>query len=312
MSAAPRYLALSGGVGGAKLASGLAQVLPTGALIVAVNTGDDFRHLGLTICPDLDTVLYTLAGLANREQGWGREGESWQVLDELGRLGGDTWFRLGDRDLALHLLRSQLLGQGLTLSQAITEMANRLSIHTEVAPLSDDPVRTLVETDQGLLEFQDYFVRRHCAPAVKALHFDGAAQAVLAPAIRRALDDPALAGVILCPSNPYLSIAPMLAVPELRQRLRQLQVPVIAVSPIVGGEAIKGPTAKIMRELGLQPSAVAISELYGDFLDLTVVDIQDAALATGDHFAVAPIVMKTIEDRVDLARRCLALVGHKH
>jgi LPPG:FO 2-phospho-L-lactate transferase len=232
-------------------------------------------------------------------------------MDELGRLGGDTWFRLGDRDLALHLLRSRLLGQGLSLSRAIADLAARLSIGAAIVPVSDDPVRTLLETDQGLLEFQDYFVRRRCAPQVQELRFEGAAKAALAPGVRAALEDPALAGVIVCPSNPYLSIAPMLAVAELRQRLRQLRVPVIAVSPIVGGQAVKGPTAKIMRELGVRPSADCIAELYGDFLDLTVLDTRDAVLAVDPRYAVTPTLMKSAEDRAALARDCLELIARK-
>ena len=308
MNAAPRYLALSGGVGGAKLADGLARVLPPGALTVAVNTGDDFVHLGLTICPDLDTVLYTLSGLANQQQGWGREGESWAVMEELRRLGGANWFRLGDRDLALHLLRAQLLGRGCTLSQAIAEIARTLSIASRVVPLSDQAVRTVIDSDEGPLDFQEYFVRRRCQPKLRALRFDGAAAARLSPGLLDALDDPALAGVILCPSNPYLSIAPMLAVADLRERLRKLQVPVLAVSPIVGGEAVKGPAAKIMRELGVQPTATTIAGLYSDFVDTVVIDVSDAHLAGAASIAVAPTMMRTLTDRMHLAQACLDLL----
>jgi LPPG:FO 2-phospho-L-lactate transferase len=306
---AARYLALSGGVGGAKLVAGLAQVLPADSLIVAVNVGDDFEHLGLTICPDLDTVLYTLAGVVHPQQGWGRADESWNVLEEIRRLGGESWFALGDRDIALHLLRRQLLQQGLTLSQASVEVSRRLGVAITVVPVSDHPVRTLVATDQGRLAFQDYFVRLRCEPQVRSLEFEGAASAPLAPAVRAALERPDLAGVILCPSNPYLSVAPMLAVTELRERLRALTVPVLAVSPIVAGEAIKGPTAKIMRELGVQPTAGVIADLYRDFVHAVVVDTADAALAAADRrFVVAPTVMKTQEQKAALARDCLALI----
>jgi LPPG:FO 2-phospho-L-lactate transferase len=306
---AARYLALSGGVGGAKLVAGLAQVLPADSLIVAVNVGDDFEHLGLTICPDLDTVLYTLAGVVHPQQGWGRADESWNVLEEIRHLGGESWFALGDRDIALHLLRRQLLQQGLTLSQASVEVSRRLGVAITVVPVSDHPVRTLVATDQGRLAFQDYFVRLRCEPQVRSLEFEGAASASLAPAVRAALEHPDLAGVILCPSNPYLSVAPMLAVTELRERLRALTVPVLAVSPIVAGQAIKGPTAKIMRELGVQPTAGVIADLYRDFVRAVVVDTADAALAAADRrFVVAPTVMKTQEQKAALARDCLALI----
>lgn len=310
MSAAgSQFLALSGGVGGAKLVAGLAQVLPAGSLLVAVNVGDDFEHLGLTICPDLDTVLYTLADLVHPQQGWGRADESWGVLDELKRLGGDHWFALGDRDIALHLLRRQLLDQGLTLSRTSTELARRLGVDISVVPISDQPVRTMVDTDQGRLAFQDYFVRLRCRPVVHSLDFDGAASASLSPAVRAILESEVLAGVILCPSNPYLSVAPMLAIAELRERLRALTVPVVAVSPIVAGEAIKGPTAKIMRESGVQPAAGVIAELYADFIDAVIVDTADAALAATDtRFVVAPTVMKTLEQKAALARDCLALI----
>ena len=306
---AARYLALSGGVGGAKLVVGLAQVLPADSLIVAVNVGDDFEHLGLTICPDLDTVLYTLAGVVHSDQGWGRADESWAVLEEIRRLGGECWFALGDRDIALHLLRRQLLQQGLTLSEASVEISRRLGVAIAVVPVSDQPVRTIVATDQGRLAFQDYFVRLRCEPRVRSLEFEGAASATLAPAVRAALESADLDGVILCPSNPYLSVAPMLAVTELRECLRELTVPVLAVSPIVAGQAIKGPTAKMMRELGVQPTAAVIADLYADFVDAVIVDTADAALVAADtRFIVAPTVMKTPEQKAALARVCLASI----
>ena len=309
-TAKPRYLALSGGVGGAKLALGLAQVLPAESLIVAVNVGDDFEHLGLTICPDIDTVLYTLAGVVHPQQGWGRADESSQVLDELRRLGGDAWFMLGDRDIALHLLRRQLLQQGLTLSQVTAQLAQRLGVAVTIAPVTDAPVRTMIDTDRGRLAFQDYFVRLRCEPKLRSLEFQGAAAATLSPTIRAALASEDLAGVILCPSNPYLSVAPMLAVAELRAALCALQVPVVAVSPIVAGEAIKGPTAKIMRELGVQPTAGVVAELYADFVDAVIVDTADAALATtNNRFVVAPTVMKTTEQKIALAHDCLKLIA---
>jgi LPPG:FO 2-phospho-L-lactate transferase len=304
-----KYLALSGGVGGAKLAFGLAKVLPAESLTVAVNVGDDFEHLGLTICPDLDTVLYTLAELVHPQQGWGRADETWGVLDELRRLGGDSWFALGDRDIALHLLRTERLRQGSTLSEISSELARRLGVAVSVAPVTDARLRTMVATGSGRLAFQDYFVRLRCEPKVHSLEFEGAASATLSPVVRASLESEDLAGVIVCPSNPYLSVAPMLAVAELRERLRVLSVPVLAVSPIVAGEAIKGPTAKIMRELGVQPTADVVADLYSDFVDLVIVDSADATLAAGDtRLAVRNTVMRTSDQKIALARECVALI----
>lgn len=309
MRSSPHYLALSGGVGGAKLAAGLAQLLPADALTVAVNVGDDFEHLGLTICPDFDTVLYTLAGVVHPEQGWGRAEERFGVLDELRRLGGADWFLLGDRDIALHLLRRQLLDQGLSLSETARELARRFGVRHTILPVSDQPVRTTVHTDVGALPFQDYFVRQRCAPVLQSLSFEGAHEAQLAPRLRALFDDPALAGIIVCPSNPYLSLAPMLEIAELRTALRETAVPVVAVSPIVAGAAIKGPTAKIMRELGVEPRADVIAELYGDFVDAVIVDQADAAIAGQDpRFVVAPTVMKNMAQKLALAQVCVDLV----
>lgn len=307
MTAPSRVLALSGGVGGARLAWGLASVLPADALTVAVNVGDDFEHLGLPICPDLDTVVYTLAGVVNREQGWGRADETWGTLEELRALGAESWFLLGDRDIALHLLRRQLLSAGCSLSQATQTIAQQLGVATRVVPVTDAPLRTRVHTaGDGVLGFQDYFVRRRCAPALKSLEFEGASAAQPSPGVLEALADPALSGIIVCPSNPYLSVAPMLAVSGLRAALRAARVPVIAVSPIVGGQAIKGPTAKIMRELGVEPSATVIAELYSDFVDCVIVDECDAARVAGDpRFAVAHTVMRDDDGRSALARACL-------
>jgi LPPG:FO 2-phospho-L-lactate transferase len=309
LNTAKHYLALSGGVGGAKLALGLANVLAADSLTIAVNVGDDFEHVGLTICPDIDTVLYTLSGLVHPQQGWGRNDESWGVLDELKRLGGDSWFLLGDRDIALHLMRLKLLQQGLSISDVTAQLAKQLGINVSIAPVTDASIRTMVETDKGRLAFQDYFVRLRCEPRLLSLEFQGANTATLSPTVRAALADSNLAGVILCPSNPYLSIAPMLAVTELRETLRSLNAPVIAVSPIVAGDAIKGPTAKIMRELGVQPAAAVVADLYADFVDAVLIDTADAQLAASDsRFHVAPTVMKSIEQKIALARDCITLL----
>lgn len=308
-----RIVALCGGVGGAKLADGLARMCKPGELTVVVNTGDDFEHLGLTICPDIDTVLYTLSGKANPELGWGRGGESWGVMSELEALGGDTWFKLGDKDIALHLLRRHLLAQGLRMTEVTHALAERLDVPATLLPMSDAPVRTMVSTDEGELAFQHYFVRRRCEPVVKGFRFEGAERALPSPEIAMALSSPELRGVIVCPSNPYVSIGPMLAVPGLRERLKSLDVPVIAVSPIVGGKAIKGPAAKMMTELATPPSALAVARLYGDLLDAMVIDEADRALLDArrpddPRLIVAPTVMKSTDDRVALARRCLEIV----
>ena len=302
---ARRIVALSGGVGGAKLADGLMRVLPRHTLTVVVNTGDDFRHLGLHISPDVDTVLYTLSGLANPETGWGRRDESWQFMQALESLGGETWFRLGDADLAMHIERTRRLESGEKLGSIVRDCAHRLGIRAEILPMTDAPVRTRVDTNEGRLDFQDYFVRRQCAPTVCGLRYEGAARAEplhsAVAAIRTA------AAIIICPSNPYLSIAPILAVPGLREALRDAEAPVIAVSPLINGAAVKGPTAKIMAELGLPVCAPEIARHYGDLIDGFILDERDAALA--DQFDVpvslADTLMKDIADRERVARASL-------
>jgi LPPG:FO 2-phospho-L-lactate transferase len=301
-----RYVALCGGVGGAKLADGLAQILPADALRLVVNVGDDFSHLSLGISPDLDTVLYTLAGVAHAGQGWGREAESFAVLDEVKRLGGPDWFLLGDKDIALHLLRRTMMEDGASLTRAMQLLAERLGVAVPILPVSDDPVRTVIETDKGDLPFQTYFVRLRCVPVALGCRYEGVQSARLSPGVVAALEDPTLAGVILCPSNPYLSLDPILAVGSMRQILCALKVPVIAVSPIIGGQAIKGPAAKMMRELGLAPSPLVIADRYADFLDATLIDTVDTELADSDpRLIVAKTLMHTRQDRAALARACL-------
>jgi LPPG:FO 2-phospho-L-lactate transferase len=306
-------VALCGGVGGAKLAYGLARVLAPHDLALIVNTGDDFEHFGLTICPDVDTVMYTLAGKDNRDTGWGRAAESWAVMDELGRLGGDTWFKLGDKDLALHLLRRQLLDRGQRLTTVTQQLAARLGVQNAVLPMSDDPVRTVVETTEGDLAFQEYFVRRRCEPKVTGFRFEGAEQAAPTPEVEAALAHPELRGIVICPSNPYVSIGPTLAVKGIRERLQTTAVPILAVSPIVAGRAIKGPAAKMMSELGGPVSGLRAARLYGKLIDAMVLDEQDRALLAqrGDddpRLFVAPTVMRTSEDRIALARECLRVL----
>jgi LPPG:FO 2-phospho-L-lactate transferase len=312
-SGTSHYLALTGGVGGAKLALGLTRLLPPEQLSFAVNVGDDFEHMGLHICPDLDTLLYTLAGASNPETGWGRRDESWTFMTAVRALGGPDWFNLGDKDLAVHVQRTRDLRDGATLTAAMAALAEGFGVRYALLPVSDDPVRTLVDTDEGELPFQHYFVRRRCEPAVRGIRFDGAQQARLNPAIAARLDDPALAGVIICPSNPYLSVDPLLAVPGLRDRLAQLNRPVVAVSPIVAGQALKGPTAKLMQELAVPATADAVAAHYQGIASAFVLDTQDAgltdAVATlGLHPSVAQSVMVSLQDRVDLAQHVLDVI----
>lgn len=302
-------LALAGGVGGAKLADGLARQLGD-TLCVVVNTGDDFEHLGLSICPDLDTVMYTLAGIAEPSTGWGVAGETWSFMDQLARFGGPDWFRLGDRDLATHVLRAERLARGERLTLVTADLCRRLGIAARILPMSDDPVRTIVATPEGALPFQDYFVRLRCAPEVTGFAFAGSERAAPSPEVAAAIADPRLAAIILCPSNPYVSIAPILAVPGMRALLHGRGVPIVAVSPIIGGAAVKGPAAKMMRELGVEPSALSVAEHYRGLVDGLILDEADAALAPraealGMAVRVAPSVMRSPADRERLADAAL-------
>jgi len=299
-----RVIALSGGVGGAKLTLGLSRVLPPGDLTVIANTGDDFEHLGLSISPDIDTLLYTLAGLDNPATGWGRRDESWNFMATLDALGGETWFRLGDRDLATHIERTRRLRAGESLSQITEDFRQRIGIAARVLPMSDDPVRTRVKTKDGWLDFQPYFVRHRCEPVITAIEFAGAADARPQPELLAALADPALGAVILCPSNPFISIEPILALRGVRAALRDCAAPVVAVSPIIGGRAVKGPTAKMMQELGVETSAAAVARRYGDLIDAYIVDHADAPSCTGLDCAIVPAkaLMETLADREALAR----------
>ena len=304
------FIALSGGVGGAKLALGLANVLAPEDLTIVANTGDDFVHLGLHIAPDLDTVMYTLAGVSNTETGWGRAGETWNFMAALGELGGETWFNLGDKDLATHLERAERLRGGESLSQVTSAISKALGIKHAVVPMSDDPVRTIIVTADGDLAFQHYFVRERCEPRITAVRFDGAETARPAPAFLQALEDRNLAGVIICPSNPYVSVDPILALPGIRETLRDIAAPVVAVSPIVKGMAIKGPAAKMMAELGMEASVETVARHYQGLVDGLVIDTEDADARAaveglGMRALVTNTIMKTLEDRTDLARACI-------
>ncbi len=301
-------LALSGGIGGAKLALGLYRVLPPGALTVVANTGDDFEHLGLAVSPDLDTLLYTLAGIDNPVAGWGRRDETWNFMAALERLGGDTWFKLGDGDLATHIERTRRVAAGETLSQITDDFRRRLGISARLLPMSDDPVRTRLLTAEGWLDFQEYFVRRQCAPIIREIAFAGASAARAHPDFLAALADRALRMVVVCPSNPLISIDPILSLPGVREALRACPAPVVAVSPLIGGKAVKGPSAKMMAELGLTVGAAAVASHYRDFLDHYFVDDADADAMAGFDLPVTATrtLMETLADREALAQVVLA------
>ena len=304
-------VALAGGVGGARLALGLAAVLPPSRLTVVVNTGDDFEHLGLAISPDVDTVMYTLGRANNREAGWGRADETWNFMSALERLGGEAWFRLGDRDLAVHVLRTLHLARGMPLSGITQLLASRFGVRHAIVPMSDTPVRTRVRTDRGELSFQDYFVRRRCRPRVRGFRFAGSRTARVPAPLGRVLRGRKVRAAVICPSNPYVSVAPILSVPAIGEWLARRAFPVVAVSPIVGGAAVKGPAAKMMLELGAEASALGVVRHYGNRVDGWVLDRRDATLAraiAGEGKAV--LVVDTIMDResksVALARRVVA------
>jgi LPPG:FO 2-phospho-L-lactate transferase len=300
-------LALSGGVGGAKLALGLARVLPPGHLTVVANTGDDFEHLGLHIAPDLDTLTYVLAGLDNPQTGWGRRDETWSFMAALAELGGETWFRLGDRDLAMHVERTRRLKAGETLSAITADLTRRLGIASRILPMTDDAVRTRVETREGLLDFQRYFVGLQCAPQVTGFVFEGAERASPQPGVVQALRDPGLRAVIICPSNPFISIDPILALPGLRMALAATAAPVIAVSPIIAGRAVKGPTAKMMTELGLTVDPITVAAHYQGIIDGYVMDDADSQMAAMLDLPVETTrtLMQSLDDREVLARAVL-------
>ena len=308
-----RYLALTGGIGGSKLALGLSKMLNADELGFVVNTGDDFEHLGLHISPDIDTLLYTLAGLNNQETGWGRRDDSWEFMQALADLGGETWFKLGDKDLALNVERSRRLGRGDSLNDVTERLAKSLGVMHQVLPMSNEPVSTLVHTRNGPMDFQHYFVRERCEPVVSGFEYIGAAGARVNPEIDRWLEPGQLSGIILCPSSPFISIDPILSLPVLREALRQCAVPVIAISPIIGGQALKGPLAKIMRELSVPGTAAWIAGHYRDFLDGFIMDSMDEEWvseieAMGMAVMCTNIVMNSLHERVQLARCSLEFI----
>ena len=301
-----KIVALAGGVGGAKLAHGLAQVLPPEDLTIIVNTGDDFEHYGLYICPDLDTVCYTLAGLANPETGWGRMDETWNVIQNASKLGGPDWFNLGDKDLGTHLERTRRLKNGDSLSQITKDFCKAWGIEHTVLPMSDQPVRTMVGTEDGELSFQEYFVHRRCEPQVKGFRFENADKAEPAPGAKEAIQS--ADAVIFCPSNPWVSIDPILKV------VPKIEKPVYAVSPIIGGQTVKGPAAKMYRELGIEPSAFAVANHYRKLLTGFVMDNTDAQLiesvkGLNIQVCVTNTLMKSLDDRRQLAGITLNFIG---
>jgi LPPG:FO 2-phospho-L-lactate transferase len=303
-------LAFSGGVGGAKLANGLANIVDGKSLTVVVNTGDDFEHLGLTVCPDIDSVLYALAGRNDAQRGWGRAGETWQFMHALRELTDQTWFQLGDRDLATHVYRSWRLRAGASLSAVTAEVCEKFGIRARVVPMSDDPVRTLVHTDEGVLDFQRYFVARRAEPRVAGFEFSGCERASLPAGSDAWLIPDRLAAIVICPSNPFVSIRPILAIDAWSRWLEARSCPVIAVSTFVGRQALKGPAAKMIRELGMEPTTLELVKLYGGLVDAWVVDDADAAdvaavEAAGVRCFAAATVMQEPDDQVRLARKVL-------
>lgn len=297
---------LTGGVGGAKLVLGLLHA-GQGPVTAIVNTGDDFVHMGLSVSPDIDTLLYTLSGQANAAQGWGREGESWNFMAAVRALGGPDWFALGDGDLALHVLRSARLSAGDSLSAVTADFARAWKVGARILPMSDDRIETRIATAEQELAFQQYFVALRCAPVARSIRFAGADAAAAAPGVIEAIRDGDNRAILIAPSNPFLSIDPILAVPAIRDALRDAPSPVVAVSPLVGGNAVKGPTAKLMAELGLACDAAAIARHYGDAIDALLVDERDPPVEIDIPSRRADTLMHSLADRIRVAEAALAL-----
>ncbi len=312
MSFSGPVVALAGGVGGAKLAVGLAGVLPEGRLSVIVNTADDLALHGLHISPDIDTVMYNLAGMSNPETGWGIEGDRTSALELLGRYGGPTWFRLGDKDLATHVRRTQRLAEGARLTEVTQELAASLGVKTKILPMTDASIATRVRTPEGELEFQDYFVARGTRPKVCGVRFQGADGAKTTPEVSRAIDE--ARAVVFCPSNPIVSIGPILAIAQIRERLRGASVPRVGVSPIIGGAALRGPAADMLRSLGHEASALGVARVLKDVIDGFVVDAEDEALLSsiqkiGIRSVALPSVMLDADSKKKLARGVLEFIA---
>jgi len=305
-----KVLALAGGVGGAKLALGLRDILDEESLAIVVNTGDDEEFFGLHVSPDLDTVMYTLGGIANPDTGWGISGETFRSLNRLRQYGVDTWFNLGDLDMATHIRRTQLLGQGNTLSEVTNSLCSSLGIAHSIFPMTDDTLKTIVITEISEMSFQEYFVKNRCDPRVISLRFDSPSECSPSPGFVTALNESDL--LVFCPSNPFLSVDPILAVPGVRKKIENFRGARIAVSPIVGGEAIKGPAGKILRELGHEVSCVGVAKRYIDLCDVFIIDNVDADLAStieklGMRVVVTNTIMNNDQEKRTLAREILSL-----
>lgn len=302
--------ALAGGVGAAKLLTGLSRVVQSEQISVITNTGDDIVLFGLYISPDTDITVYTLAGVVNPETGWGTHNDTFHCLKALERLGGEGWFNLGDKDLATHIWRTELLQQGLTLSEITERLRCAFGVTAHVIPMTDSYVPTRIVTDEGVLHFQEYLVKRRAEPRVREIYFENIEAAKPSPAAVSAIREAEI--VIICPSNPLISIGPILAVPGMRDLLLQTKAKVVAVSPVVGGRSLKGPTDRMLADLGREVSALEVARIYQDFVDVYIIDEQDALLrpaieALGLRVEVTQTVMRGIPEKVALARAVLAV-----
>jgi LPPG:FO 2-phospho-L-lactate transferase len=302
---------LTGGTGGAKLIEGLSHAIDAAQLTVVCNTADDFVLHGLNISPDLDTIMYTLAGMSDSAKGWGIQDDTFTVLTQLGKLGAATWFKLGDRDIATHITRTRLLREGCKLSEVTDRLRNSLGIKTRILPMSDDGITARVETPEGEISFQEYFVKQGWQSEVTHVFYAGVEKSHPAPGVLETID--AAAGIIICPSNPVTSIGPILAVPGIRAALKQVNVSIVGVSPMIGKSAISGPAHKLMAAQGMEPSALGVAQGYVDFVDQFVIDNEDDAFTKkletlGIGVVKTSIRMKTLADKQTLARQVLALV----
>jgi LPPG:FO 2-phospho-L-lactate transferase len=305
----PKIAALAGGVGAAKFLLGLSGIVPPEQTTIIANTGDDIELFGLHISPDIDTVMYTLAGFVSAEKGWGIEGDTFECLNWIARYGEPAWFNLGDRDLATHLYRSDQLRRGRSLTEVTDSIRRSLGIGARILPMSDQYTPTRVATEEGEMHLQEYFVRRRAEPRVRSIRFDNIDRSRPAPGVEAAILESD--AVVLCPSNPFISIGPILAVPGLRQTLTRTAAMVAAVTPIVGGKALKGPAAQMLRDLGHEPTALGVARLYRDFLDLFILDETDSALAPaiealGLRVLVTDTIMSSLEKKRHLARAVVA------
>ena len=306
-----KILALCGGIGGSKSAFGLSKVLSSEELFFLVNTGDDFIHYNLKICPDLDTLMYTLAGINDRTKGWGLQNESWKTLKKLKLLGDDPWFKLGDKDLATHLRRTSLLNEGRDLSSITLSLSKSFGVKHKIFPMSETPISTMLLTDSGRLSFQEYFVKFRCKPKVESFEYIGKEEAKIPKLLSNLMAEDIFSGIIICPSNPYLSIDPILSIDKIKQFIKQTASPILTVSPIINNESVKGPTSKIMKELGEESSVKTIADHYKDITDLLIIDTKDRKNTSGIHsmkIKTESIYMKTNDDKISLAKSCLDIL----